>query len=94
MSRARRHRRPVESVAEVVGDVWGGRWEEAARFGVVDLSLPPVPEPPSGRECRPAPVPVAGLRSWLRATAYVGRLAARRVRNGRRGDGGSRNLNG
>jgi hypothetical protein len=27
----------------------------------------------------PPPVPVAGLRSWLRATGYVGRLAARRA---------------
>ncbi|QSB15261.1 glycosyltransferase family 2 protein [Natronosporangium hydrolyticum] len=39
----------------------------------------PSPEAATPRAATPGPVMVAGLRSWLRATRYVGRLAMRRA---------------
>jgi glycosyltransferase involved in cell wall biosynthesis len=79
VSRALRRRRAGEPLAELVAMLWGARWISGAEFGVVDLSrLPPEGALPAA--ARPAPVPVAGLRSLLRATGYVGRLAAARVR--------------
>jgi glycosyltransferase involved in cell wall biosynthesis len=85
LSRAQRCCRPGESLAGGVTGVWGGRWVNDGRLGVVDLSeqaldteQPPA-APGPGRQGGPAPVPVAGLRSLLRATAFVGRLAVERA---------------
>jgi len=80
VSRARRRRRPGESLADLVAAVWGARWISGAEFGVVDLSIPPAGHPIGPAYAHPQPVPVAGLRSLLRATGYVGRLAAARAR--------------
>src|SRR5690606_38052003 len=73
------------ALADVVAAVWGARWTSGADLGVVDLSdldAARSAEEPEGAADRraaasggPTPVPVAGLRSLLRATGYVGRLA-------------------
>ncbi|HEY8472912.1 MAG TPA: glycosyltransferase [Natronosporangium sp.] len=77
VSRARRRQRAGEPLADLVAAVWGAGWTSGPEFGVVDLATAPAPGPAAPA---PAPVPVAGLRSLLRATGYVGRLAAARVR--------------
>ena len=83
MSRARRRMVADRSLADVVTEVWGGRWAEGADFGISHL-----PDQPGHTAASPAPVapaapdppmPVAGLRSLIRATGYVGRLAAARA---------------
>lgn len=77
VSRARRHRRGDESLVDAVTAVYGSRWLAGDGYGVVDLSVPP-PEPPPPRPAVEV-VPVAGLRSLIRATGHVAKLAARRA---------------
>jgi GT2 family glycosyltransferase len=77
-----------QALADEVAAVWGVRWTSGADLGVVDLSdldENHAVEEPGGSAGRrgpapdtPTPVPVAGLRSLLRATGYVGRLAISR----------------
>ena len=94
VSRARRHLRPGEPLAEAVAAVWGAQWLDGADYGLVDLAGQPpdeqawaAPAPGLAPPAPPPAVPVAGLRSLLRATGYVVRLAVasgwRRVRSGR-----------
>jgi glycosyltransferase involved in cell wall biosynthesis len=83
VSRARRRQRAGQPLAEPVAALWGARWISGAGHGVVDLSARPaggVSGRPGLRPAAARPVPVAGLRSLLRATGYVGRLAAARAR--------------
>jgi glycosyltransferase involved in cell wall biosynthesis len=81
MSRAGRHLRTGESLADAVTAVWGSRWISGTAYGVVDLSARATGTGRSPSRGRPVPVPVrvAGLRSLLRATGYVGRLAVTRA---------------
>lgn len=69
--RARRYARPGEPLADVVAEVWG-----SADAAAVPDAVPAVPRPAPPPA---APVPVAGLRSLVRATGYVARLAAARA---------------
>jgi len=81
LSLALRHRRDGETLADVVSEVYGAWWLSGDGTGMVDLTAPPPPPPPPPRTRGPDdPVPVAGLRSLLRATGHVARLAVRRVR--------------
>jgi GT2 family glycosyltransferase len=79
LSRARRHLHTGEPLVDAVSAVWGSRWISGTDFGVVDLLAQPA-ERAVALPSVVRPVPVAGLRSWLRATGYVGRLAAGRAR--------------
>lgn len=102
VSRALRHRRSDEPLAEAVTGVYGSRWLTDPSFGVEDLTTSPVAPPelagaphpagarrpataphpaarPPGSPPAPQAVPVAGVRSLLRATGYVAKLAARRL---------------
>jgi hypothetical protein len=58
----------------------GGPLQAVSPSGVSPAGPAPPARPGSGGPA-PAPVPVAGLRSWLRATGYVARLAAARARH-------------
>jgi glycosyltransferase involved in cell wall biosynthesis len=88
VSRARWVGRDGEPFAEVVAQVHGARSLPAGQVGVIDLSglttaqladgVPSVMLP-AGRSL-PGKVEVAGLRSLLRATWLVARLAAHRAR--------------
>ena len=84
VSRAMRHRRPGETLTEVVSEVYGSWWLTGDGVGVVDLPAllsepPPQPVPPPRSPTPDGAVPVAGLRSLIRATGHVARLAARRA---------------
>src|SRR5690606_41125564 len=86
--RGDRDRADGVAFADEVAAVWGVHWTSGVDLGVVDLSDLDVvrsaeePHGVSGRRTAashgPTPVPVAGLRSLLRATGYVGRLALTR----------------
>lgn len=93
VARARRHL-PDRPLAEAVTSVWGSRWLTGAGRAVTpsgEGSLAAAGRPGTRRirgggraASRSAghpvgPVPVAGVRSLLRATGYVGRLAAARA---------------
>jgi len=89
VSRARR-RLPDQPLAVAVEQVWGAQWVTGNRYGLVDLTAVPGPAlaPAAGRlngqvtrvGSQPTAIPVAGLRSLMRATGYVGRLAWGRAR--------------
>ncbi|QSB14426.1 glycosyltransferase [Natronosporangium hydrolyticum] len=91
VSRSRWVREPDESLVEVVSEVFGRRDATAEAAGLVDLTGWAAAELAAGipaaanvgrRAPRLAPstVEVGGVRSWLRATAVVAWLVARRMR--------------
>lgn len=86
LSRARRHQRAGEPLATVVDETYGARWVNGAPLGVVDLSELPTDALRAPQSWSAAPsrtelavVPVAGLRSLVRAARHVARLAAHRL---------------
>lgn len=89
VSRAQRHRHTQPALPRAVAEMWDARWVSSDDFGLVDLAAQTDPDTqPRSSEThvdasdpQAGPVPVAGLRSLLRATVYVARLAARRVRH-------------
>lgn len=84
VNRARRWL-PDLPLAEAVDRVWGSRWASGEHYGLVDLTSGVNGRPPAargpGQAATPGPVPVAGVRSLVRATGYVGRLALARTRH-------------
>ncbi len=88
------------ALADAVCQVWGGRWVTGGAYGVVDLART-APTGPDGWPSQPpaaaaamdgqvTPVPVAGMRSLIRASGYVARLGL--ARGWRRLGGGGRRI--
>jgi GT2 family glycosyltransferase len=88
LERARRLRRNDEPLADVVAETHGAHELVAEALGVVDLSRFSAAEiargigdaAKAGGRWMPASVEVAGLRSWVRATALVLGMSAARGR--------------
>jgi glycosyltransferase involved in cell wall biosynthesis len=77
--RAQRVLGDSETLPEAVASVWGASWVDGDHVSVSDPVLPDAATPTGTGSPQPAPIPVAGVRSLVKATGLVARLAVRRA---------------